>query len=287
MYVLYHKDCPDGFAAWWVFHNHFQGNLKGIPAGYRELPDISTIEPGSQVYILDYSPKETAVEALLAINCNVILLDHHDSTFTEFHESPLRKHNNFYFLCDTEYSGAMLAWRFCHGPDSKPPLLVQYVQDYDLWRFKLEESRSINAAIQSYPFELGVYTDINTDLSDATGFYELAAAGEGIERKLEKMSDSIIRSTERWIVIDGHRVPIVNAPYELASKVATKLSEIYKDAALFAASYFDSTDGRRVYNLRTVHDDFKTNDVAAKFGGGGHPKASAFSVGNDSYLRSI
>lgn len=285
MYAIYHSNCPDGFTAFMVLYKHVGGNVKGIPAGYSKLPDVSDIAPESLVYILDYSVKRATLEALLLKSCNVILLDHHESTFRELKDYPA--HKSFYNFSDQAFSGAMLTWRFLNGPEVAAPLLVEYVQDYDLWKFQRPWSEQINAAIQSYDFTVQSYEDLWSGIETSNGYDKLLLEGTAIERKLNKLSSTIIASTKRWIVIGGHRVPIANAPYELASKTATNLSKLHKDEAPFAATYFDNSEGRRVFNLRTINDDIKVNEVAEFFGGGGHPKASAFSVGNDSYLRSI
>lgn len=69
-------------------------------------------------------------------------------------------------------SGAVLVWEWAHR--TAAPWLLQYVQDKDLHRWQLPESRAINAAIESYPFDFDVWSGLKR--------YELATEGRAILR---------------------------------------------------------------------------------------------------------
>src|SRR2546422_4504114 len=44
-----------------------------------------------------------------------------------------------------------------------PPWLLQYVQDKDLWAWKLPNSREINAGLNSYPYDFKVWDSLEKE----------------------------------------------------------------------------------------------------------------------------
>ena len=80
-------------------------------------------------------------------------------------------------------SGAMLGWRYMH-PGQEPPPLIGYVQDRDLWRFELPNSREISAALGSYPMDFEVWKSLDVD--------DLAREGTAILRFRTQTVESIV-----------------------------------------------------------------------------------------------
>ena len=65
------------------------------------------------------------------------------------------------------------------------------------------------------------------------------------------------------MVIGGHRVPVANLPYTMASDAAGAMAE----DAPFAACYFDRADAR-VFSLRSRGEDgLDVSEIAARYGG--------------------
>ena len=91
--------------------------------------------PDSIVYVLDFSyPRNTVIE--LWKNHSLTLLDHHKTAQESLTGLPG-------CLVDLSKSGAALSWQHFH-PDQKMPDLLAYVQDRDLWKFELPNSREIS-----------------------------------------------------------------------------------------------------------------------------------------------
>src|SRR6185369_10325551 len=95
-----------------------------------------------EIYIVDYSYKKPDLDALCAHNKSVVVIDHHE-TAKEAVES--FKQNIF----DMDHSGAVLAWMYFH-PNTEVPKLLLYIEDHDLWRFKMENNREFGAALGEY-----------------------------------------------------------------------------------------------------------------------------------------
>jgi len=63
---------------------------------------------------------------------------------------------------DLKKSGARLAWEFFH-PDEEPPKLIAYVEDCDLWNWKLTNSREFSTAMEMTPQEFSHWNELLKD----------------------------------------------------------------------------------------------------------------------------
>lgn len=278
--VLYHGGgCSDGFCAAWLFSKAYPA-AEFIACNYGDpVPDVY----GARVFVLDFSWKRRDMIALLEKAAQVIVLDHHPTAQDElaglasdpkWESSPTPPEIVF----DMEKSGARLAyeWLVEHIVGflfvDKIPKLVEYVEDRDLWRFKLPSSKAVNAAIRSYPLEFPVWDSLAVHMESAIGGF--VAEGQSIERAQSQTIASHVKNA-RVINIGGHNVLAVNTT-TLHSEIAAELAA----GRLFGAVWFDKIedDGRwtRIWSLRVRDGDFDVSTLAKQFGGGGHKKAAGF-----------
>lgn len=258
-YVLFHANCYDGFgaafaAAGWAASGDTPPEM--IPVAYGQpLPQI---QDGSEVAILDFSYPRAVLVALAARCASLIVLDHHETAQADLAGLPFARF-------DMNKSGAILAWEFFH-PGKAAPLLLQYVQDRDLWRFYLPKSREVAAALRSYPMDLGVWMGLGAKV-------ELLQA-EGVTLLRAQMERVLVMADEAVLVnIGGFVVPCANATVDF-SEVGDELCRRHPDKP-FAAYYMDQANGMRRYGLRS-RGDFNVADVAKAYGGGGHKGAAGF-----------
>ncbi len=182
---------------------------------------------------------------------------------------------NCHFMFGMEQSGAMMAWNYFHRHPA--PTLVRHVQDRDLWKFRLIGTREIQSWVFSHQYDFAVWDELAETLERDDGWRSAFDQGKALDRKMQKDIAELIEQTKRTMVIGGHRVPVVNLPYIMASEAAGKLAE----NALFAAAYFDHADGHRVFSLRS-RDGFDVGALAKQvgaalgFSGGGHTAAAGF-----------
>jgi uncharacterized protein len=171
---------------------------------------------------------------------------------------------------DMNRSGAGMAWDFFIGSRS---WLIDYLEDYDLWKFDLPETRCICAAVNSYPFNCWkdmFIDDLNVDSVRS----RLLVEGEAILRAKDYNIDRLIKSSKRYCKIAGYTVPIANIPFVYASEAGNKMAV----GEPFAAVYSDSSKGR-IVSLRSVDPTgVDVSTIATKYGGGGHKHASGFKV---------
>src|SRR3972149_1137826 len=149
-WVLYHANCYDGFGAAWA-----AWKALGVAAEYRAVnygEEPVAVNDGEQIYLLDFSyPQDTLLS--YAMRNPVVVLDHHESTAKDLEGLVTRADvSNLKILFDVTKSGAVLAWEHFH-PGKPVPLMLQYVQDRDLWRFTLPGSRKVAAWMRSWPFD--------------------------------------------------------------------------------------------------------------------------------------
>ncbi len=262
---IYHNNCLDGFGAAWAVR-HALGHGVEFYKGIHQQPSPEV--KGRDVLLVDFSYKKAVLENMLKTAASITILDHHISAEQDL--SDLLTSGKIKGLFDMNKSGAMLAWQW-FNPEQQAPELIEYIQDRDLWLFKLEGTREINAALSSYPYDFKVWDKLmasNTDELNA-----LKRDGMAIERKLQKDIKQLIASGVRRMVIGGYDVPVLNAP----SAYISDAGHIMSVNEPFAACYWDHAKGRS-FSLRSSENGIDVAEVAKKYGGGGHEKAAGFTV---------
>ena len=262
---IYHGNCLDGFAAAWAVRYALGENVEFYKGIHQQPPpDVN----GLDVFLVDFSYKKEVLKNMLKTAASITILDHHISAEKDL--SGLLKSGEIKGLFNMNRSGAMLAWQW-FNPDRQAPKLIRHIQDRDLWLFKIEGTREINAALSSYPYDFKVWDQLMASNDD-----ELAALkrdGIAIERRLQKDVRELIASGVRRMVIAGYDVPVLNA----SSAYISDAGHIMSIGEPFAAIYWDHPDGRS-FSLRSSEDGIDVAEVAKKYGGGGHEKAAGFTV---------
>lgn len=253
-YVLYHANCPDGFGAAYAAWKKFGEGTHYVPVSHGSPPP--EFKNHSEIYIVDFSYDRDTLVGMNAAH-TVKVLDHHRSA-----EAQLQGLDFVEF--DMHRSGAVMAWEYFH-PDQDVPLLLQYVQDQDLWNWALPDSQEICTALNIYPLEFEVWDQIEVD--------QLRKEGQVVLRYKEQLMDRLLQKVD-WLDIAGHKVPAINTPL-FASELGNQLCMDYPEAD-FAVCYAEH-DGKRKFSLRSV-GDFDVSAVAGIFGGGGHRNASGMAI---------
>jgi oligoribonuclease NrnB/cAMP/cGMP phosphodiesterase (DHH superfamily) len=174
---------------------------------------------------------------------------------------------SWYAHFDLNRSGAGLAWDF-FNPGVPRPDLINRIEDRDLWRFAYPDTRAVQAAVFSYPYDFDTW-----DLLFKCNLETLRLEGEAIERKHFKDIGELIEVVTRPMTIAGHTVPMANLPYTLTSDAGHKLAA----GKPFAGCYWDTPAGR-VFSLRSTDEGLDVSAIAKQYGGGGHRNASGFRV---------
>jgi len=261
--VLYHDDCIDGFGAAWAAWRRL-----GDKAGYAPVthgdppPDVA----GHHVHILDFSYARDILLDMAAKAASIEVVDHHKTA-----QENLK--GLAFCTFDMTKSGAVLAWERFHPGEPVPPLLL-HVQDKDLWEWRLAGSREITSALRGYPFTFARWS---TWAGDWDKWREVLLTEGGAILRYQDEVVGQAAATASEITLAGHRVLCANSPI-LQSEIAGKLAE----GRPFGVAWYEA-GGKRYYSLRSREGGIDVSEVARRFGGGGHAKASGFSLPAESW----
>lgn len=277
---IYHGKCADGFtSAWAVNRAGFGPDIEFFPGVYGEAPPDVT---GRDVILVDFSYKRPVLTEMAMKANTVLILDHHKTAaedlagfepLVDVREWDVWHRNGgsgIRAVFDMDRSGAGLTWDFFHRGEKRPPL-VDYVEDRDLWRFKLEGSREVSAYIFSNEYTFENWDRLNVALEDNPQY--VINIGAAIERKHHKDVAELVEVCKRRMVIGGVEVWGASLPYTLTSDAGNLMSE----GEPFAACYWDTTKGR-TFSLRSKPEGADVSEIAKAYGGGGHKNASGFTV---------
>lgn len=255
---IYHANCIDGFTAAWCCWRRFGDSAEYVPAKHGDPPPDVT---GKDVIIVDFSyPRETLLE-MHAVAKSLRVLDHHKTAEADL--------EGLHFCTfDMNLSGAGLAE--AEFTQDKGPL-VAYVQDRDLWRFTLTQSREINAWIGSLEHDFQEWS--RADVALYAAFDTCAAYGVALLRAVDRYCHEMAKQARRLTFAGHEDIPVVNAPYINTSELVGHLAE----SAQFAVGWFQRGDSMYQYSLRS-RGEFDVSELAKRFGGGGHRQAAGFTV---------
>ncbi len=305
---IYHGGCADGFTAAWAVWLHFGDSIDYHPGVYGvDPPDVA----GRDVILVDFSYKRDVLGRMLQsgdVNQanTILILDHHKTAqadlygiarpgegafdnrdesynpalwrggFEQWADWPVRA------VFDMERSGAGIAWDYFHAGKRRPDL-IDYVEDRDLWRFKLAGSREVNAFIFAHGYSFENWSALSAELQRDLG--GVRKAGAAIERKHHKDIAELVAELRREMIIGGHWVPVANLPKTLTSDAGHLMCAPYASPNLhgeivtpaFAACYWDAPHGR-VFSLRSLEGGADVSEIARSYGGGGHKNAAGFQL---------
>jgi len=268
---FYHAGCPDGLGAAWAVWRAWGPDARYLPRGHDDVTDASAHE-GQQVVFVDIAPGSVELRALGEHAAKLIVLDHHVTARERFandlgvQNALAGRGHHIHF--DLSHSGAMLAWNYFH-PDEPAPDLLRYVEDQDLWAWKLPASEEVNAALASYPRDFETWEELA-----ARPIAELAAEGAPILRANRIEIDRTLQAAHP-VALGSRRAEAVNTGqhrsrigHELAQRAAFKLpwGVVYR------------VTGQRVDISLYSIGDLDVAKVAESYGGGGHANAAGFSV---------
>lgn len=265
--IIHHGyPCKDGFCSAWVLRKKYPDAefVSGTYDSTDPRPDVT----GRDVIIVDFSyDRDTLLQMKEEAN-SLIVLDHHASAEKEL--------KGLHFcIFDMDKSGARLAWEYCFG-DEPSHWLVDYTEDRDLWNWTLPDTKVVNAALQCFRHDFEVWDEIGEMALEDFLKTETAIGARAVVIYEEKRIEDIIYHAQE-IEMAGHKVLCANSSV-LPSEVGGVLA---KDRP-FGVVRHQLGDGRWKYSLRSREGGIDVSEIAALFGGGGHPQAAGCTIEHDS-----
>uniref|UniRef100_A0A2N9GU57 DHHA2 domain-containing protein n=1 Tax=Fagus sylvatica TaxID=28930 RepID=A0A2N9GU57_FAGSY len=169
--ILYHYPCPDGAFAALAAHLYFSAtSLPALffpttvynPITTQQLP----LHEISDLYLLDFVGPSGFVQEISSKVDKLIILDHHKTALQLLSQTPLP--HNVTKIIDIDRSGATIAFDYfkdklvnqtnvnqSHEFERVRPLM-EYIEDGDLWRWKLQNSKAFSSGLKDSNIEFDV-----------------------------------------------------------------------------------------------------------------------------------
>ena len=279
VYVLFHKNCLDGFGCKYAAYKYFKDKreylVKYIPVQYNEPVPSEVFDPNNvntEVYILDFSYPRGILEDLYSKVTKLVVLDHHKTASAELSDLP-------YATFDMNKSGCVMAWNYFF-PGHYVPQLLLHVQDRDLWQWKLPDTDAILTIFDARRSDMHAwdyYCDPGMDEESLKS--NLRHLKENGQHVIQYRDGLVNRQTKNATVVTirGYRVGALNA--------STLISEIghavYSNENLnvdFSMSYFLLDGNFAILSFRST-GEIDVSAIAKSFGqGGGHAGAAGVKV---------
>lgn len=248
--IMYHQFCSDGWCAAAIANLYLTRYFRQGPefpkhiympvlAGKTDAAvDQLIAEQSNRSMILSYDLNFTywGAKKLLNYFPSATIYDHH-VTSEECFKRPISESLDEFtktqelfkkrLIYDNMISGAMLAWNSLF-PNQKAPALVEYVQDRDLWVWKLPNSREINTGLS----EVLTTSPNNGSMTN------------GIKLSYEESTTRALNEWSKYLLTDSW-LKEAQSTGELMLKIQNRsIKRLYRDGAMHLIA--DYTSGQKV-----------------------------------------
>ncbi|XP_039137987.1 oligoribonuclease NrnB isoform X1 [Dioscorea cayenensis subsp. rotundata] len=324
--VLYHYPCPDGAFAALAAHLYFSST--SLPVLYFPNTVYDPIRVDSlplddigDVFLLDFVGPPGLVAELSSKVDSVTILDHHKTALEALHGNA-SLNENVTKIIDMDRSGATIAFDFfrekirenahglkiegdldasCefdlvpNGKFEKVNRLFKFIEDGDLWRWKLPHSKAFSSGLNDLNIEYNVNRNpaLFNQLLDLDPELTISCGQESLSKKQRLIDEVLAQSYEIALACGefGHCLAvdadsISNLRSELGNQLAEKslnLSLRAVGAVVYRVPELKNNQLLKI-SLRSLGSE-DTTIISKKYGGGGHQNASSFMLSCEEYER--
>lgn len=305
-YIIYHKNCLDGFAGFFLLTK--TGLLANNPYIYPDQPSSKETPPNLQnknVIIIDVAYNKDILENIILQAKHVTHIDHHISIRNDVINLEKKYKKTFTSVFDLNESGVSLVWtyfyKYLEAYSEYRPKFVKYIKDNDIgqWRYK-------NTA----PFVTAISVDYNLNPSYETLKQWDNLFDNFIIKKLIRIGHQYINYEKYLLNINTKRYTIEQFPSEYIYSDYLKTNyelNIFSQPGQYKVAVVNGSGcpsggivAKKILSdlgnncdfciLWTLHLDKKeivisfrstsvdVGDIAKYFGGGGHRLAAACSI---------
>jgi len=302
--VAYHADCIDGFTSAWIAYKALEAvgmevqlfSMEYNAQSYNLLQDmLNVIIPAPAIlYVVDFSLPMDVLEHISTHESleSIVILDHHKTAFerymhTEYVVYPqsaeyIELHEGMTKIyLDNTQSGAGMCWGYFH-PNSTTPEFIALVEDYDLYRFSLRNTKSLNQYLKIQPMNIQTWDAISTEYGTQRGRIRIGKAGARLQARADEEVATLV-NTASIVLFQGMSVGFVSVPtYEHISAVGTKVAEITGLPVLISndEDWGDETSTSEApvkWSMR-AKEPWDVSVMCKLLGGGGHKLAAGFII---------
>lgn len=272
-YVIYHGGCTDGFTSALCAYKYFNlnnNNNKPLPIFH---PGKFGILPGQDeikdkcVLICDFSYKKDLLQKLKSMVKKLLILDHHISAEKDLKELP---DENKVFRMD--HSGAYITWRYFFR-DQPVPKGILYVEDNDIWKKAMPNTREFTAFTSSLPFTFEAYEKL---LDEDYINNEVIPQGIGMVLQNNSIINKAIKYAAPKFLQIGNKYYFVTHlnSSELKSELGNRVFSEYPNINFSATYSHNDYNNSTSFSLRSLNTATDVSEIATEFNGGGHRNAS-------------
>jgi len=286
--IIYHASCMDGLGALWAAHQ-WLGEIEPFAGSYGKTPPDVT---DRVVYILDFSyPREVLIE-MQAKAKELVVLDHHESAMQNLEGLEFAHF-------DMSKSGAVLAWEYfaqvVFGEADTPadmeatyvPEILLYIQDRDIWKFELPDSKEVSEYLRAAINWDGVVDDNLMTLDNIDEYWEdqyenIVDIGTTILANRDKqVAETVSGVFYLDFNLEGriYDIPCCFSVFSIRSEVGHALASLPDNEYKVGVSIQGMHNGKFGLSFRGLEGTDLALSLAKTFGGGGHKCASGAAIG--------
>lgn len=302
--MIYHHPCSDGMTSAVCLYEYRKCNNRRyddiifIGANYNNqedtimMADLIDTARGKYLLVCDFSYSENITQALINVSAGFLVLDHHVSAMKN-----LININDNYKVFDMNRSGAYLAWEYFFQNKNdetinismsidtfyssqiipKIPLLIEYVQDRDLFTNTMHMTNEFVAWFYNLPIKMKIYNEYFNN--DNKLLQMIETTGTHYCEITDIYIDNLCWCNPIYCEIDkiGYFVGIVNSKL-FKSDIGNRLLYKYKwlDFSIVynTTEQLDEFEEKTYISLRSHNEATDVSEIAKKVNGGGHRNAA-------------
>lgn len=305
--VLAHRNCADGHLAAYILYRKFKedntlNNSQFFFVQYGE--EIQPIPDTENLWIVDFSYTYDQLKVFADQADKIVMLDHHETAadmwggYKNVHTQLLRV-SNFKQTRDSvgcNVKGVPLFIKLVHGEsgakltyeqfykecvgfeyefmkNERLQKLIAAVNDYDLWKFELPDTKIIDAMIKSKDYSFS-WIDELVECSEEK-YKEYFLTAKAVVDYRSTLIDSFSRKASIISFAGYQNVAIVNCPSEFKNDVADR---IYSTTDVDFVIIWTASTRQVFMSLRSKKGKVSVKEITAKFGCGGHENAAGMSL---------
>ncbi len=268
--ILYHGSCPDGFGAAYAAWKRFGDTAEYIPLHRGdELPE--GLE-GDNLFFVDFTYEQEHMDHFVTIAKTVTVLDHHSGVQGVVESMPA-------YVFDNNKSGAGIAWSFFNA-NLPVPKLLEFVQDDDLFRFALEDTKAVLSYLTLHPFTFEGWDALAITLEHETESEVFLTKARAYAEYANLLAQAAASKATK-IMFEGYEVMFANAhPSKvMKSLVGNILAKEHPPLALVVSAH-PKGFGVSIRGNGSVN----VAEIAAKYGGNGHHDSAGFIIAADGQM---
>jgi hypothetical protein len=300
-YVIFHKNCLDGFTGFLILHNSNSIDYENAKI-FPDVPSATKMPPGVEdknVIIIDVAYNSNVLQDIIKYAKSVVFIDHHETIKNDVEniKKTSKYADKLTVIYDDRLCGATLTWNFIHEK-KKMPLFLSYIQDNDTGTWNLPDTEHFVAAIEAK-------YDFRVDKENMRTWEKLFA--DKTVTKLIKRGRIYYEYVKFLVKSNKNRYSVHNFPSDVIYsehkslfskpgqyKVAVYCGSGCPSATALARQIMKNTNcdfvimwvyimDKKKYVLTFRSRDADVGAIAKVFGGGGHKLAASCSITSDKH----